>query len=796
MINLSVLLRELSQLINANHLSDEQINRAKDIICYLSEGKKKNQIPGAYLQTVDFLLYTASVRLRTFGYNRLNDFKSDVFNDDETSKLKDECITRYYSTPTNFVLDKQQKKVLDAFEDSGKRLFLSAPTSFGKTFLLKEIIYRNYELFSNIVIVLPTVALLMEVTEDLTDFCDIYGLEYGIVNSIYRDLEIKEKNIFVLTPERVLRLLALYPDLKLDFFFYDEIYKIDEDFAIKGDDDISETIDIGENIKGGERKEEHNHRATAFRLALYFLLKKTEACYIAGPFIQVKGLQTGFVRMLERHNITPLEFSFEPTLKNKYHYGGKVIRKKSPFEEEKISTAATAKRDKLKCIIQHLGIDEGNQALVYCLFPGYTENYARDYCTSINDKPVNSPETALFIEHLKKNYAFAYGYKRKNSLDSWDFLYALEHNVGIHNGKFPKYFQREIMNLYNLKQFPLLFCTSTIVEGVNTSAKTVIIYNNPQGENEAGKKFLLLNINGRAGRYLRHFVGNIVYLDSKSIELEGASNIALDFKLYSEDSLLGELDLENASYEDLSEKNKDRQSKIVLNKEILPDDVFEQNRLIERRKQEKILGLLCRDYVFSLFKGIETASIQKFLDVYFENILKIWSIIGEIRETQIQAIKLFAKNYAQQGYAGVLKYKFDKYDGWHLSEKEDNDFVNETYKAVFKNVKDTIEYQIPRILSLFESLIDRAFVLKDCKLEKPLDLSKIIRYFEIGAGSELGIDMIERGVPIITVRKIEQVGVKGASLVEQKQYFKENIGVYMFRLDEYERGWIKKYLDK
>ena len=56
--------------------------------------------------------------------------------------------------------------------------------------------------------------------------------------------------------------------------------------------------------------------------------------------------------------------------------------------------------------------------------------------------------------------------------------------------------------------------------------------------------------------------------------------------------------------------------------------------------------------------------------------------------------------------------------------------------------------------------------------------------------------MIEKGVPIITVRKIEQMGVNGSSLIEQKQYFKENIGVYVFRLDEYERGWIKKYLDR
>ena len=59
-------------------------------------------------------------------------------------------------------------------------------------------------------------------------------------------------------------------------------------------------------------------------------------------------------------------------------------------------------------------------------------------------------------------------------------------------------------------------------------------------------------------------------------------------------------------------------------------------------------------------------------------------MIGEIKDTQIQAIKLFAQDYAQKGYAGVLKYRFDKYDGGHLSEKEDKQFVNETYKNVFK----------------------------------------------------------------------------------------------------------------
>ena len=58
--------------------------------------------------------------------------------------------------------------------------------------------------------------------------------------------------------------------------------------------------------------------------------------------------------------------------------------------------------------------------------------------------------------------------------------------------------------------------------------------------------------------------------------------------------------------------------------------------------------------------------------------------------------------------------------------------MNETYRTVFRDVKDTIEYQLPRILSLFETLINHAFVLTGNPLSAPLDLSKITRYFEIG----------------------------------------------------------------
>lgn len=780
--------KELLSLTNKSECDESTIARMKNLICYLSEHKKNYQGSEEDKNRLDYIIYTACVKMRTFGYNRLNGFKAEDFIGDNLSEVKENAILKYYGTATGFVLDRLQKDVLDSYEENNQKLFLSAPTSFGKTFLLKQIIYNNYKKYNNIVIVLPTVALLMEVTEDLNLFLKQSKLFYHIHNSIYRDLEISEKNIFVLTPERVLRMLAIFPDITVDFFFYDEIYKIDEDITVECDDDSPNNISLEDNSYQNERTT--NHRACAFRLALYYLLEKSNSCYISGPFIKIDKLKSGFKNMLLRYGIGTMEIHFEPTLKNKIDFHGQTFRIQSPIENEAIKTTEKDKFNKLHFIVNKLNITKYNSAIVYCLYPSHTEKNARKYCEKLpidDNKLIN-----MFVDHVSRNFNCKYG-RGKNSIEAWDFIYALKRGIGIHNGKFPKYFQREIMSLFNQKQMPLLFCTSTIVEGVNTNAKTVIVYHNPSGENDAGKRFLLLNINGRAGRYLRHFVGNIVYLNRECLKIESSEHISLDFKLFSDEVLLGDVDLENVENEHLSSTNLERKKRIELDRDLLPDKVFSQNRLIERVKQEKILREICSSV--GRFNGIEKANIMQFInDGYFDAILEVWAKVGEIKDTQISGIKYFSKKYAEDGYLGVLKYRFDRPPENSLdSENLEKKFVNDTYRTVFRNVKDTIEYQLPRILSLFETLINRAFELKGVSLGEPLDLSKIIRYFEVGAKTLLGTDMIEKGVPIITVRKIEKKFIDGDTLEEQREFFNARYFQFTMFLDGYEREMISRY---
>lgn len=783
--DIKTLIKELLSLTNRSEINNSTMLRMKDLICYLSDQRKKGNIPENYLSYLDFILYSAATRLRSFGYNRQNRFNINDFYYEGIDLWKDETISNYYKTDSGAVLDRYQKEVMDTFVENNHRLFLSAPTSFGKTFLLKEIIFSNYERYSNIVIVLPTVALLMEVSQDLREFFKDKQMRYSIYTSVYRDLELTEKNVFILTPERVLRLLALREEIEPDFIFFDEVYKIDEDIASSDEENISSTIDIGDNSTSkSNSNSSKEHRAVAFRLALYLLMEKQPECYIAGPFISFKNAKSGLKQFIEKYQIKTNEVNFEPTLKNKIDYHTKKLKLFSSITgESTLSTPANKKIEKLKFLINQLGITPDEPALVYCLYPGNTETNACQYC---EDKSiVRDKDISIFIDHIERNYNCRFN-GTKNSIDNWDFLYALKRGIGIHNGKFPKYFQREVMTLFNSNRMPLLFCTSTIVEGVNTNAKTIILYNNPSGENEAGKRFLLLNINGRAGRYLRHFVGNIVYLNIQCLNIEKAANISLDFKPFSSDVILDKIDLENIAEKDLSPRNRQLKNGLSLDRVLLPDSVFIQNRLIERVKQESILKKIITR--IKEFRNIESVSIANFIKQgYFQTILQIWAEVGEINPNQIDAIKYFAQNYAANGYLGVLNYSFGKYAG-----EDVNKFVNETYRRVFKNVKDTIEYQLPRIISLFESLINRAFELIEEPFDTPLDLSRIIRYFEVGATTLLGVDMIENGVPIITVRKIEKYDVKGDTLTEQKEFFKSIKNKIHF--DEYEKKLIDMYI--
>ncbi len=110
-----------------------------------------------------------------------------------------------------------------------------------------------------------------------------------------------------------------------------------------------------------------------------------------------------------------------------------------------------------------------------------------------------SDDFKTFLSHIQKEYDI------DHSVDEWSLIKVLQNGFGMHHGKLPKYIQQEILDQFNKGTFDVLFCTSTIVEGVNTDAQNMIILNASKGSKKL-TPFDIKNIKGRAGRYyINHF---------------------------------------------------------------------------------------------------------------------------------------------------------------------------------------------------------------------------------------------------------------------------------------------------
>ena len=99
--------------------------------------------------------------------------------------------------------------------------------------------------------------------------------------------------------------------------------------------------------------------------------------------------------------------------------------------------------------------------------------------------------------------------------EDWSVVKALERGYVIHNGQIPLGIRLYQLYLYehNIK-FNKLLCTSTLLEGVNTSAKNIII-TCPSRQSENGEKFSafdFFNLVGRTGRLNQHYIGDAYYL--------------------------------------------------------------------------------------------------------------------------------------------------------------------------------------------------------------------------------------------------------------------------------------------
>ncbi len=95
----------------------------------------------------------------------------------------------------------------------------------------------------------------------------------------------------------------------------------------------------------------------------------------------------------------------------------------------------------------------------------------------------------------------------------------LRYGIALHNGSLPIFIRKRIEDLYARKKIKYIFCTSTLLEGVNLPTQNVFIYPFNKSMIKDAEKCNLdfWNLAGRAGRYKNELSGNIICMGESNV---------------------------------------------------------------------------------------------------------------------------------------------------------------------------------------------------------------------------------------------------------------------------------------
>ena len=148
---------------------------------------------------------------------------NDTFFSKQIEYQKDRDELKHSEKKISFA--SEQKEIYEQIlDDTNDKLIISAPTSFGKTMLIKEYIYNEQP--DSVVFVVPTNSLADELIDD---FANIYTeLGYTIYDTIKEDKAIQTKSIFIGTQEKFYQIYQ-GRNMSIDLFVIDEAYKLGDE---------------------------------------------------------------------------------------------------------------------------------------------------------------------------------------------------------------------------------------------------------------------------------------------------------------------------------------------------------------------------------------------------------------------------------------------------------------------------------------------------------------------------------------------------------------------------------------
>lgn len=334
-----------------------------------------------------------------------------------------------------------------------------------------------------------------------------FSAEYKIVTTA--DVELGERNILIFPQERAIHYFSKLD--RLDLLVVDEFYKASRDFD--------------------------KERCPALLKAMMKLGSIADQKYYLAPNI-AKLSDNPFTK-----DMLFLRLDFNTVFLEKHEL----------YRE--IKKDAQKKSDSL---IEILG-KKRSKSLIYA---GTYSNIERVSNLLLEKtEELDSDLLVAFSDWLSKNYD-----------PNWILTALVKRGAGIHTGRLHRSLSQIQVRLFEeVEGLQTIVSTSSIIEGVNTSAENVIVWSNKNGTLKLND-FTYRNIIGRGGRMFRHFIGNIYILEEPPLPVD--TQLDLTFP----DELLADVD----EQEFKQQLSKEQVAKILLYKEqmadVLGQEVFDRLR--------------------------------------------------------------------------------------------------------------------------------------------------------------------------------------------------------------------------
>ena len=476
-------------------LSLKQLLEIANIFSLSSDGNDKNL---AYLiATYCWLIYKDkhpdiySVVMLVFA--RIGNFpaqkliKTDVNHPENNifSELESKSREFYNKIPfiKNLILTDFQLQLWEYLENN-KSISFSAPTSSGKSYILKKYsIKKLKEINQGIILyLLPSRALINETSSDLLNFLKEENMQEDVlITSIPTDKSNNNKIIYVLTQERATILIEQKPDINFDLVIVDEAQSI-----------------------------ENQERGIILQNIINNILEqnKETPLIFSSPFVEnleiFKEIFAKNIDVIPNENSNVIQnLILVNVLEDGLHLSSIQNQSKEigiiPLDISCYDISA--KKNRLAYIAKLLTKDD-EKSIIYANGPAEAEDIAQILYDQL--KPIQ----------MDKNLKELSTYIKKHLHNKFSLGLLLQRGVAFHYGNLPQSIRKSIEEEFKKTtgKIKYLVCTSTLLEGVNLPAKNIFIENPYKGKEKDDiplSQHEFWNLAGRAGRLTKDFYGNV-----------------------------------------------------------------------------------------------------------------------------------------------------------------------------------------------------------------------------------------------------------------------------------------------